>query len=166
MPSHPRWISNLDRIITDLEAIPDQWLDRQTVQDLLGVKARRAQQIVASCISRVVGTSALIDREAFLQQLKRIQAGEAGVYEQKRRQRVARVIHQLGRQWACNPVLNVEAPTPIVSQSLENLPPGVDLGKGQITIRFTDSKEALEKLLALAMAVGNDYEQFEAMTSA
>jgi hypothetical protein len=131
------------------------------IQDLLGVKARRAQQITASCVSRIVGTSALIDRESFIRELKRIQTGEAASYEQKRRQRVARVIQEL----SCAPVLKVEAPATVVNQVFENLPSGVDLAQGRITIRFADPKEALEKLLALAMAVGNDCERFESMIS-
>jgi len=163
MPALPRWLNHLDRIIADLEALPDSWLDRQTVQDLLGVKPRRAQQIVASCVSRVVGTSALIDRDSFVLVLKRWQSGEAGSYERKRRRRVARIIHQLSLQKAASPVLPVEAPTRVVNQILDHLPPGIHLEKDRITIQFTDSKEALEKLLALAMAIGNEYERFESM---
>jgi hypothetical protein len=164
MPALPRWLNHLDRIIADLEALPDPWLDRQTIQEMLGVKPRRAQQIVASCVSRVVGTSALIDRDSFVLVLKRWQSGEAGSYEQKRRRRVARIIHQLSSQKAALPVLPVEAPTRVVNQIFDNLPPGIQLEKGRITIQFTDSKEALEKLLALAMAIGNEYERFETVT--
>jgi hypothetical protein len=163
MPAQPRWLTHLPRILAELESIPDPWLDRQTVQQLLGVKIRRAQQIMNTCAGRTVGTSSLVDRQAFIQQLKRIQSGEAEVYEQKRRQRVALVLHELSTQRA--PELKVEAPAPIVNQAFENLPPGVDLGKGRITIYFNDPKEALEKLLALAMAVGNDYDSFEKITT-
>ena len=35
------------------------------------------------------------------------------------------------------------------------------LAPGQITVRFTTTQEALEKLLALGMAIGNDLERFE-----
>jgi hypothetical protein len=37
----------------------------------------------------------------------------------------------------------------------------VAVGPGRITVEFGEPREALEKLLALAMAIGNDFEGFE-----
>jgi hypothetical protein len=48
-----------------------------------------------------------------------------------------------------------------VNQVLANLPAGVTLDPGEITVRFTTPQEALEKLLALAMAIGNEWGRFE-----
>jgi hypothetical protein len=43
----------------------------------------------------------------------------------------------------------------------EGLPEGVDLAPGSITVRFSTPDEALEKLLALAMAVSQNRTAFE-----
>lgn len=43
----------------------------------------------------------------------------------------------------------------------EGLPEGVDLAPGSITVRFSTPDEALEKLLALAMAVSQNRAAFE-----
>jgi hypothetical protein len=37
----------------------------------------------------------------------------------------------------------------------------VRIEPGRITVEFEDPHAALEKLLALAMAIGNDFESFE-----
>jgi hypothetical protein len=37
----------------------------------------------------------------------------------------------------------------------------VRLEPGRITVSFEDAHEALEKLLALAMAISNDFDRFE-----
>jgi hypothetical protein len=42
----------------------------------------------------------------------------------------------------------------------------VRLAPGEITVRFETVPEALEKLLALGLAIGNDLESFERLTHA
>ena len=50
-----------------------------------------------------------------------------------------------------------------MAQVLENLPEGVALERGRITVEFEEPRQALEKLLALAMAIGNNFDRFEAV---
>ena len=59
----------------------------------------------------------------------------------------------------------VEAPDTIVNQGFEDLPAGVVVTAGRITVEFASSQEALEKFLALAMAIGNQLEAFDRMTT-
>jgi hypothetical protein len=49
---------------------------------------------------------------------------------------------------------------------MENLPKGMVLRPGEIRINFDTPNQALEKLPALAMAVGNDQIEFEAYRGA
>jgi hypothetical protein len=51
-----------------------------------------------------------------------------------------------------------------VNQEIAELPSGIHLTPGQIRIEFRQPSEALEKLLALAMAIGNDIDRFERLT--
>ena len=44
---------------------------------------------------------------------------------------------------------------------MENLPAGVRLEPGRITLEFDQPQQGLEKLLALAMAISNDFDRFE-----
>jgi hypothetical protein len=75
--------------------------------------------------------------------------GAAGVLEQLRRDRTER------------PQVLIEAPVRVMSQQLRSLPDGVSIVAGKITIEFAEPRQAIEKLLVLAMAIGNDYETFE-----
>ncbi|HUQ94591.1 MAG TPA: hypothetical protein VM120_23115 [Bryobacteraceae bacterium] len=165
MPAKPSWFGRLDSIIQHLNSLPYPWVDRQTLQTLLNVGPRRTQQILEPCISHQLGTNGLARRDQLIAHL-RLLAGSPAAGEEKRRQH--RFVHQLDswrKDWLHQPKLHVEAPSQVLTQQLGNLPSGVDLGPGTLSVRFDNPQEALEKLLALAMAIGNDYERFERMTA-
>jgi hypothetical protein len=164
VPAKPVWYSRLDDVIRDLELLPRPFVDRATIEFLLGVGRRRAQQILAPCITERVGTNGLADRDVLVAHLRRIAEGDDGYYERQRRRNVAEILAQLHKDRVERPQLLVEAPVRILAQEFENLPAGIILERGRITVTFDRPQEALERLLALAMAVGNDFEGFERLT--
>ena len=161
MPAKPVWYSKLHDIVGELQALPRPFVDRPTVEFLLGVGRRRAQQIMAPCVTDRVGANGLADRDALIDRLRRLAQGDDGFYEIKRRRKVAHVLEQLRKTRLEQPQLLVEAPVAMVNQDFENLPRGVYIEAGRITIEFEQPQQALERLLALAMAIGNDYDRFE-----
>ena len=161
MPSKPAWYSKLDDVIRELERLPRPFVDRATLEFLLGVGRRRAQQILAPCITERVGTNGLADRDALISHLRRVAQGDEGYYERRRRRNVAEILAQLQKDRLERPQLLVEAPVQILTQEFVNLPVGVDLEPGRISLTFDQPQQALEKLLALAMAISNDFERFE-----
>ena len=161
MPAKPVWLSHINNILHDLEALPRPFVDRPTVEFLLGVGPRRAQQIMAPCVTDHVGSSGLADRNALISHLRHLADGDDARYEQQRRYKVAAILAQLHKQRLEQPRLLVEAPLRVVSQEFENLPAGVRLDRGRITVEFENPQQALEKLLALAMAISNDFDRFE-----
>jgi hypothetical protein len=161
VPAKPTWYRNLPDILEGLRSLPRPYVHRATVEFLLGVGRRRAQQIMAPCIIDRVGANGLADREALIAHLQQIAAGEEAFYEVRRRRKVARVIGELRRERIERPQLIVEAPTSVVNQEFEHLPPGVHLEAGRITVEFDEPQQGLEKLLALAMAISNDFDRFE-----
>jgi hypothetical protein len=165
VPAKPAWFSQLDRILAELCALPRPFVDRATVEFLLGVGRRRAQQIMAPCITARVGTNGLADRDAFIAHLRRLAEGDEAYYEVQRRRKVASLLDRLRNERLQQPQLLVEAPVDVVGQGFENLPEGVRLEPGSITLMFATPQEALEKLLALAMAISNDQERFERLTT-
>lgn len=166
MPAKPSWFSNIERILAQLRSLPHSFVDRATIETLLGVGRRRAQQIMAPCITHRVGTNGLADRAELIAHLERLARSEGVYYELRRRRRVAGAIEKLRTERIEQPQLLVEAPVQVVMQKFENLPPGVLLSPGRITIEFQNPHEALEKLLALAMAISNDFKAFERSTTA
>jgi hypothetical protein len=161
MAAKPCWYGRLNEIVRELEALAFPWITRGTVEFLLGVGPRRAQQIMAPCAVEQIGTSYVADRHLLIQHLQSVAAGDAGCYENQRRRKLAHVIDGLRRTSLERPRILVEAPIAIVNQRLADLPAGIDLARGQITIRFSSSAEALQKMLALAMAIGRDMTGFE-----
>ena len=164
MPDKPTWCGDLEGIAARLRALGCPWIDRQTVQELLGVGRRRAQQILASCSSRRIGSSLVADRDALVAHLERLACGEARYYERRRRLRLAHTLTELNQAWRQRPRVLVEAPAALSGRGLGGLPAGVRLAPGEITVRFETVPEALEKLLALGLAIGNDLDSFERLT--
>ena len=164
MPAKPAWYSDIPEIIEKLRSSPRPFVDRATVEFLLGVGRRRAQQIMAPCIVEHIGTNGLADRDRLIERLRQLAQGDTGYYEVQRRRRVAEVLDRLRRERIEQPRLLVEAPAQVINQEFHNLPAGVRLEPGRVTVEFEEPREALEKLLALAMAISNDFERFELST--
>ena len=163
MPAKPAWYGDLDRILDELERLPRPWVDRHTLEFILKVGPRRAQQILAPCVTEQVGTSGLADRGLLIQHLRKLAEGGSVAYERQRRHRVGSVIDDLRKRWIDGSRVLVEAPPVVMAQKNEGLPTGVTHQPGQITVRFSTAREALEKLLAIAMAAGNEYDRFTAI---
>ena len=97
--------------------------------------------------------------------LSALAAGEAAVYERRRRERLWEQLDRARREWEERPPVLVEAPRSEVRRierhGFAALPEGVELAPGSITVRFREPEEALRKLLALAMAIGQNRAAFE-----
>ena len=161
MPAKPAWYNRINDIVRELHSLPRPFVDRATVEFLLGVGRRRAQQILAPCITHRVGSNGLADRDALIAHLRRLAEGDDGYYELQRRRNLAEILAKLHKDRLERPQLLVEAPLQILTQELDNLPDGVRLEPGRITVTFDQPRQALEKLLALAMAISNDFDLFE-----
>jgi hypothetical protein len=140
-------------------------VDRATVEFVLRVGRRRAQQILAPCITDRVGSNGLAGRQALIVRLRRLAASDDGHYERQRRRKLGAILSQLQEERLARPRLLVGAPAAVVNQGFEDLPAGIRLAPGRITVDFGKPPEALEKLLALAMAISNDFSYFERVTA-
>lgn len=163
MPDRPTWSGRLNEIVTWLRDLPDPWVDRVQIQELLGVGPRRAQQILAPCVVRQIGVNGIAERESVIAHLRRLATGDAAHYEQRRRRRLAEqldALHEDRRK-----AVMVSAPTAVINQELASLPAGVSISPGRITVTFEGVPDALQKLLALAMAIRNDELLFERLAT-
>lgn len=158
MPDKPLWLGKLPAAITTFEALDFPWIDSAMLRDQLEISARRAQQIIRPMVRHLLGRNGLAHRDDVIAHLRRLATGDAARYEARR---VARLNAILSKARATPRVL-VEAPVRLGRIDVAGLPPGVTLAPGSIHLRFAAPEEALEKLLALAMAIGNDMEGFRA----
>ena len=163
MPDKPIWYTRLEAAIEQLAALPSPWVDRAAIEFALGVGRRRAQQILQPLVRHTIGKNGLANREEVIRHLRGLAAGDAVYFEKQRRQRLHSILDQFQRQARERPRVLVEAPTAVMNQELETLPPGVHLSPGRIVLDgFSTPEEAKQKLLALIMAMGNDPEGFDA----
>src|SRR5579872_3200597 len=124
MPAKPLWYSKINDVILELQALPRPFIDRATVEFLLGIGRRRAQQIMAPCITDRVGSSGLAGRDALISHLRRLAAGEEADFEIGRRRRVAALLGELRKEREERPRVLVEAPVRILTQQFSGLPDG------------------------------------------
>src|SRR5690349_7051748 len=103
---------------------------------------------MAGLPGRTVGNVLLVDRAALIKKLRSIAAGTDNAFESERQKRVASVIEELRRERIEHPRVLVEAPARVVNTRLADLPEGVTIRPGNISIDERDGKRALEKLLA------------------
>jgi hypothetical protein len=161
MPAKPVWYCKLDTVIAELQLQSRSFVDRATVEVLLGVGRRRAQQIMEPCVTDRIGASGLVERNALITHLQQLAQGDEVRYERQRRLKVAQTLARLEQDRLEQPPLLVEAPVAVGKLEFKDLPAGVLVEPGRITVTFDQPRQALEKLLALAMAISNDFDGFE-----
>lgn len=162
MPDKPVWYDRLDEAEAQIIALPSPWIDSPTLESILGIGRRRAQQILQPLVRHMIGKNGLALKEDVAAHLRQLAAGATATYERQRRNRLAALIQTWRQQAREQPQVLVEAPDAIVNQELDNLPEGVRLSPGRILIEgFQTPDDAKQKLLALIMAMGNDPEEFD-----
>ena len=165
MPDKPLWLDRLPEALRQLEHSTEPWIDRPALESLLGVGRRRAQQLLAPIAIRRVGTSVVASRADLMGHLKRIAAGEEAYYQERRRKQLSAHLAQAREEWVRQPPVWVDVSEAqrrrVEAHDFDGLPEGVELGPGTITVRFGQPDEALQKLTALAMAIGQNRQAFD-----
>jgi len=94
-----------------------------------------------------------------------VAAGDQTWYEDRRQKRLWALLDPVRREWATQPPVLVEVPQAQIQRverdDFDGLPAGVELAPGSITLRFQEPEEALQKLMALAMAISQNRLAFD-----
>jgi hypothetical protein len=163
------WLARLPEAIRELESSVEPWVDRPALESLLGVGRRRAQQLLAPIARRRVGSSVVADRAAVIAHLKSVASGETAYYDDRRRRQLWTKLAQARLDWIEQPPVLVEVAESerrrVELHDFEGLPEGVELGPGSITVRFEQPEEALQKLMALALAISHNRAAFDERVS-
>ena len=137
MPAQPRWLLAIPDAIRQLDTLDRDLLTRRDLERLFGVSKVRAVALMT----------------AFGAGPDRAPADPAA-----RRDRVVTAIRQ-----ARLTGIRVAVPREALEACLSGLPEGVSVEPGRIEVRFSGAQDAVGRLFALAQALTNDYEQFEAL---
>ena len=170
MPPKPRWLLAIPDAISQLEKLDRTLLTRRDIERLFGVSTARAATLMQTFGAEMTGYQRTLPRTKLLRQLRKHRARSAFRGEQERRERLLTELRK-----ARLTGIRVTLPAETLDAKLASLPEGVSVSRERIEVRFTapspprnrnrrnGAKEAVERLYALAYALVNDYERFEAL---
>ena len=144
--------------ISQLEALDRTLLTRRDVERLFGVSKARAATLMQTFGAELTGNQRTLPRRKLLQQLRKHRSRAAFRAEEERR---TRLVGELRKARLTG--IRVKVPVESLDGKLASLPDGASVGRDRIEVRFNGAKEAVVRLFALAKALTNDYERFEAL---
>ena len=103
MPAQPTWFHRLDEIVCELRALGTDYLDRQAVERIFGVRERRARQIMGGLPCLPVGNAVAVSRSALIERLEATKVGDRfqwklqGVHASRSRSKHCAIISPLAR---------------------------------------------------------------------
>jgi hypothetical protein len=161
MPAQPAWIHRLASILAELRTLDTDYLDRLVVEQIFGVRERRARQLMAGLPCLQVGNAVAVSRSALIERLETTAAGDRFQWEIKRRERVIKSLDTLRKHAAAR---RVQFPAPLDARDrrLASLPADIDLRPGELRIRFAGPQDLAAKLFELSQAMANDWPAIEA----
>jgi hypothetical protein len=161
MPDQPSWIDRVPEILEVLES-PNApaLLDRPAVEALFRLRRRQAIQLLGRLGGYKVGKTFLVPREAAIRFLRDPRRWSAAALERGRFERV-RVALGEARQELDQRRISIPARQETFRLEFSGLPAGIQFETGKLTVLFDNPAELLERLFALAQALGNDYDTFE-----
>ena len=158
MPAKPRWLLSIPDAISQLEQLDRALLTRRDIERLFGVSKARAATLMQTFGAELTGNQRTLPRTKLLQQLRKHRGRAAFRVEEERRQRL---VDELRKARLTG--IRVKLPVESLGGKLASLPEGVTVERDRIEVRFDGAKNAVEQLYALAHALVNDYERFEAL---
>lgn len=162
MPAAPLYAHRLAEGIETLAAMTADWIDRRTLQEILGVSKWTAWRIFRQCGARDgPGGSLVCRRQDLIRQLQALAQDGRFTAEIARRRRLEQYLDSM-TQYASRSrkeVARNQAACDLLASRFSNLPPGVDLQPGELRIRFSGTGDFLQKFGAVVYALSNDYEK-------
>jgi hypothetical protein len=162
MPAAPLWIHRLADALPALTSLPQDLVDRRTLEEVLGVGKWTAWRIMRQCgAEEGPGGPLVCHRDALLARLQAVQQDGRLGSEIARRGRVERYLDGM-QQYASRrhkTIARNTAAEALFGSRFANLPDGVDLQAGELRIQFRGTEDFLQKFGAVVFALQNDFEQ-------
>jgi hypothetical protein len=162
MPAQSSWFSRLSEILAELRDMQAPVVDRALLERLFGVRRRRAIQLLSRFGGFLSGRTYLVDRLELVCQLEALQSGSEFGQERRRRQRLSCQLDGLRKHRAAAEV-RVPIPAGALSARPSQLPEGVSLECGRLTVEFAGVEDLIRKLFILSQAAANDFDAFRAV---
>lgn len=161
MPAAPLWIHHLADALPALASLPQDLVDRRTLQELLGVGKWTAWRVMKLCGAADGPGGALVcRRDDLVRRLQAVQQDGRLAPEIARRQRVETYLDGMLRfaSRKHKEIARDTAASALVGSRFGSLPAGVDLQPGALRIDFQGPADFLQKFGAVVYALQNDWE--------
>jgi len=162
MPAKAEWLARLPEIRAELERFDAPVVDRSVIEDLFGLKRRRAIVLMHQLGGYQAGRTFLVDRLRLLGRLAAFE-GEGDYHVEKRRRERLQGFLRASREHLLATRITIPVRDANARCTLSGLGPGVRLTPGMLCVEFAQPLELLEKLYTLAQAIAHEFEQFEDM---
>ncbi len=159
MPAISEWLLRLPNIRAELEALDAPVVDRSTIERVFGLRRRRAIQLMHRFGGYQVGRTFLIDRHELIRELELLIDSPDFRQEHRRKRQISGLLDEARR---CRAAHEIRIPVTAGAHDriVSDLPPGITLRAGQLSIEFAGVEDLLSKLYDLARAAANDFDQF------
>ena len=153
MPENPSYIHKLAGILSEARSPkPIPFFRRRDIEALFGLRKRQAVNLMHRIGAIRVSRELAIDQRDLVAWLERMMKDPAVQTEQRRHERVIERIVELKAETAARAVRIV---LPDLKPSAE-LPDGVSLEPGRLTVAFENGHQLLERLFLLARALASE----------
>lgn len=164
MPALPLYLHRLADAIAALDALPQDWIDRRTLEEALAVSKWTAWRILKHAgASDGPGNTLVCRRENLLAQLRALAQDGRFAPEIARHQRLDSYLASIARfsRRQHQKIARDQAAATLLNTRFRNLPAGVELRPGELRIAFAGIGEFLERFGAVVYALQNDFEKIE-----
>jgi hypothetical protein len=144
--------------LTSLEA---PVVDRAICERIFGVKRRRAIDLMQRFGGYQAGNAVLIDRLELIRQLQIMAESPDADQERARKKRLSTELVKLEKHRRAAAV-RIQVGPEAASCTVADLPHGVSLGSGRLTVEYNGIEQLLARLYELSQAVANDFDGFSA----
>jgi hypothetical protein len=159
MPAPSQWLPRLPEIIGELKVLAAPVLDRALIEKLFALKRRQAIDLCHRFGGFQAGRTFLVDRLHLIAELERIHQDPDFEHEINRKQRLSEMVVEARRLRAGAQVVLPVSPEAL-DRRMADLPDGIRIEAGRLTVEFQKPEDLLGKLFELAKAAHNDYETF------
>ena len=159
MPAPSQWFLRLPGIIAELRVLAAPVVDRALIEKLFALKRRQAIDLCHRFGGFQAGRTFLVDRFHLIAELERLHQDPGFEQEMHRRERLSEMVVEARRLKAGTEVI-LPVHRDALDRRMEDLPAGIRLEAGCLTVRFEKPEELLANLFELAKAAQNDYEGF------
>jgi hypothetical protein len=169
MPAIPSYFHRLGDACEVLGRLDCDWIDRSTLEEVMGVSKTVAWRILRRCGAvDGPGNTLICRRDELVAALRRVQ--ETGQFERenRRRERLSGYLERLAEvgRTRRTKVATEEKAMDLINTRFERLPAGITLTPTRLSIDFSSPEEFLQRVGSVIFALQNDYEAVRAFIEA